>query len=195
MEGQEKKEANRERVRRLVIDPLTVRGFRFAKGAAEDEQRKHLDGLADLIGYMSDAGLRVLEESLRTKGEGSQRCFWPSHASIGGLAEAFEARPLEELPGLLRWFASEAGRLALADERLVSEYLFWKSKKRPPVSVQDRKAVAEHAAEMRSKAERVRDRIRRGFAPLYDDGEWLRWFEATEARVKSFLSQEHGEAA
>ena len=195
MEGQDRKEANRERVRRLVIEPLAARGFRFAKGVADEDQRKALDGLADLIGYMSDGGLRVLEESLRTKGEGSQRCFWPSHATIGGLAEAFESRPLDELPGLLRWFASEAGRLALADERLVAEYLFWKSKKRPPVSPQDRKLVADHAAEMRSKAERIRDRISRGVAPLFDDGEWLAWFDKTEAKVKGYLAQHQGEAA
>lgn len=195
MEGQDKKEANRERVRRLLIDPLASRGFRFAKGTPEEEQRKQLDGLADLVGYMTDSGLMVLEESLRTKGEGSQRCFWPSHASIGGLAEAFEARPLEELPGLLRWFASEAGRLALADERLVAEYLFWKSKKRPPVLMQDRKLVSDHAAEMRSKAERIRDRISRGVAPLFDDGEWLAWFDKTEAKVRGYLAHHHGEAA
>ena len=195
MEGQEKKEANRERVRRMVIEPLTMRGFRFAKGTSDEDQRKQLDGLADLIGYMTDGGLRALEECLRTKGEGAQRCFWPSYATIGGLAEAFEARPLEELPGLLRWFASEAGRLALADERLVAEYLFWKSKKRPPVSPQDRKIVADHAVEMRSKAERIRDRISRGVAPLFDDGEWLAWFDKTEAKVRAYLSEHQGEAA
>lgn len=195
MEGQDRKEANRERVRRLVIEPLVSRGFRFAKGVSDEDQRKALDGLADLIGYMTDSGLQVLEESLRTKGEGSQRCFWPSYATVGGLAEAFESRPLDELPGLLRWFASEAGRLALADERLVAEYLFWKTKKRPPVSPQDRKMVADHAAKMRSKAERIRDRISRGVAPLFDDGEWLAWFDKTEAKVKGYLAQDQGEAA
>ncbi|WP_146592334.1 hypothetical protein [Puniceibacterium confluentis] len=189
-------ETKRDRVRRLVIEPLTGRGFRFPRVMPEADQRKALDALADALTYMSDEGLRRVSEALRTKGEGSAKCFWPCLATVEGFAEVCERRPLSELPALLRWFASAAGHEALIGDRLVAEYLFWQDRKRPPVHPRDREIVARRAVEMASKAERIRDRIGRGLQPFDDDGEWLRWYEHLGKRVNGYVSaDQQGDAA
>ncbi|MCA0945870.1 hypothetical protein LCM08_13200 [Salipiger pacificus] len=180
-------ETNRDRVRRLLIAPLQARGFRFPKGTEQSEQVKRLDAIADSMGYLGDESLRVLEQCMRAKGQGSARCFWPELASFEGYAEAREPRPLGELPTVLRWFRSVAGREALAGNRLVAEYQFWTEKKRPPTSYREKAAVTRRASEHASKVERVRDRISRGLLPFDGDGEWLAWYDETEAKVRGYV--------
>ena len=188
-------ESGRDRVRRLLIHKLQEHGFRFRRGTAEDG-RKMLDRLADDLAYMTDAGLSALQVSLRTKGEGAARCFWPAPATVLGLAEDFERRPLIELPALLRWFRSEAGRAALAHDRLVAEYWFWTDRKRPPVKPADRKTVADRAAGYARRVELAEDRLARE-VPLADqERRFLDWYRARLAYVSSLVAdQRDGEAA
>lgn len=184
-------ESKRGRVRRLVIEPLQADGFRFRRGTDDSKARAALDRLADALGYMSDTGLTVLRAALATKGEGSARCFWPAHATVIGLAEAFEPRPLREIPELRRWFASRAGAEALLAGRHVAEYEFWRQKKRPPISRQDGRLVAERAQEWQSRAERIRDRLRRGVPLLQaEDQAWLEWYEARGREVEALIEAE-----
>ncbi|MBO9453250.1 hypothetical protein J7426_23515 [Tropicibacter sp. R16_0] len=190
MNGQQvSTETSRDRVRRMVITPLADSGFRFKRGTPDEQQRKVLDRMADALGYMSDRGLSALQATLATKGEGSAKCFWPCMATVIGCAEAFEPRPLEELPAVARWFGSQAGIEAARAGRLVAEYEFWRRKKRPPMNVQERKVVSDRAATWSARADRVRDRIDRGFAPFGDDGEWLRWYDATKARAAALVGK------
>lgn len=186
-------EGKRDRVRRLVLHPLIADGFRLkrksgeAHDALEARERAECDRLADALAYMSDKGLRVLREMLATKGEGTARCFWPARATVIGLAEAFEPRPLEDLPGLASWFRSVAGSQALDEGRLVAEFQFWFRKKRPPMSDQDRRLIADKAAEWQSIVERERDRIRRGFRA--HDPEFLHWYDTQHARAATLVAE------
>lgn len=181
-------ESKRARVRRLVIDPLIADGFRKRQRDSDEAHQHFLDRLADSVAYMSDNGLRGLRLCLATKGEGSARHFWPCFATVIGFAESFERRPLEELPELLRWFASKAGPEALKAGRHVAEYEFWKKYKRPPVGRDDARRVAEVAAKWQSKAERVRQEIERlGNARWPDDRQWLDWYEAQGAYVRELI--------
>jgi hypothetical protein len=99
-------ESDRDRVRRLLLAPLQTGGMRFKR-----EQRQ-LDQIGDDLAYLSDAALVDVRLSLRTKGQGTDRCFWPARVTILLLAETRQARPLNELPSLLRWFAFNAGKRA-----------------------------------------------------------------------------------
>ncbi|WP_299734681.1 hypothetical protein [uncultured Roseobacter sp.] len=184
----EKEEGKRDRVRRILIDPLKADGMRFRKTVTEEKQRQSLDRLADDLSYMTDDGLHALRLWMRSHGDGAAKCFWPMTVSIISTAESFEPRPLEELPALRRWFASAAGRRALEGDRLVAEYEFWRKFKRPPITPRDQEAVARRAAEWASKAERVQDRIRRGLLPMHDDASWLHWYEETTERAKALVS-------
>ena len=188
-------ETKRDRVRRLLIQPLADRGFRFKAGTPAERQRELLDQLADDMAYLSDESLQVLEQCMRAKGEGTSRCFWPSLATFDGFAQAREPRPLGELPAVLRWFASAAGRAALDGDRLVAEYLFWQRHRRPPVRQLEQQAVAEEAARINRQAEAIRDRRDRGGAPTSDDLAWLAWHDDLLARVRSYLRAVEGDAA
>jgi len=179
-------ETKRDRVRRLLIGPLRENGFRFKHGTAPEAQQKALDRIADDLGYMSDRHLSVLAASLATKGEGSSRNFWPGYATIIGLAEAFQPRPLEGWPALVSWFGSAAGAQALAGNRLLAEFQFFQQKKRPPLSDQDRNAIAARAEDHQRQFELITDRERRG---VMRDGDqrWLDWYERELACVEALV--------
>jgi len=186
-------ETGRDRIRRLLLDPLAARGFRFPKGTPPEEQTKRLNDIAASMAYLSDESLRRLEQGMRAKGQGSAKCFWPDLATFDGYAEVCEPRPLSQMRALVRWFRSVAGTQALHANRLVAEYEFWTEKKRPPRSHIERQMIDRNAADYASKAERVRDRIRRGLSPFEGDGEWLEWFEQTEAMVRDLLVERDDE--
>jgi hypothetical protein len=180
-------ETKRDRVRRLLIDPLRADGFRFARGVTSEDAKTRLDRLADDLAYLKDDGLDALRVSLRTKGEGAARCFWPAPATVLGLAESFQRRPLDELPALLRWFASAAGGAAVLGDRLVAEYWFWTMHKRPPVKPTDKKVVADKAEEWRRRVELAKDRIARGHTMPDDEAQWLQWYQGKVTYVEGLV--------
>ncbi|MCF7725763.1 hypothetical protein [Sulfitobacter sp. M22] len=189
---EEATETKRDRVRRLLIDPLKADGFRFARGVTADDAKTRLDRLADDLAYLKDDGLVALRISLRTKGEGTARCFWPAPATVLGLAESFQRRPLDELPQLLRWFASAAGGAALLGDRLVAEYWFWTMHKRPPVKPMDKKIVAQKAEDWRRRVELAQDRIARGHSIPDDDAQWLEWYKGKVDYVEGLVGNQSG---
>jgi hypothetical protein len=187
--GDVKTETGRDRVRRLFTSKMTDSGMRFRKAVSADDQRRKLDQFADDLAYMTDKGLTALASCMRTKGEGSARDFWPSRVSILGFAEAFEPRPIEELPGLVGWFVSKAGRAASdVPGRLVAEYSFWRKNKHPPLNDQQRNAIRVHAADLVSRFDRVADRERRGVLADAADIDWLRRFRAAELMLTGWVN-------
>lgn len=183
-------ETGRDRVRRLLLAPLQVGGMRFKRGA-KDEQRQ-LDQIADDLAYLSDAALVDVRLSLRTKGQGADRCFWPARVTILSLAETRQARPLNELPSLLRWFASSAGKRARDEGKLVAEYWFWTRNKRPPVHPQEFKAIKARAAVQASKLSGLEDRDARGVLTDPADRRWLEGYKERRAYVAGLVDAEQG---
>ncbi|MEQ5872587.1 hypothetical protein J4E08_22250 [Sagittula sp. NFXS13] len=177
-------ETQRGRIRSALVEGL---GFRFPKGTPEDEARKRLNRICDDLAYLSDEGIRRVVGALRTKGEGGSRCFWPDRATFLAYAELAESRPLEEAPGVASWFASAAGREAVAEDRLVAEFLFWEKKKKPPLLAGEKRAVAEQAAAFRSQARRARANKACGRPPVLDDQEFLVWYEDLERRATALV--------
>lgn len=189
------KEANRARVRRLFIEPLVRDGMRFKHGTSDEDQRRRLDQMADDLGYLSDDSLSVLAACMVSKGEGSNRVFWPSRVSILSFAEAREPRPMEDVPGLRSWFISAAGRTAAGiPGRLIAEFSFWKRHKRPPLGDREWEAVNRNAAGFSRRVELIRDRMARGVRVDEVDAQWLGRYEQTEAMLRAWLA-ETGDAA
>ncbi|APZ53731.1 hypothetical protein [Salipiger abyssi] len=184
-----KPETKRDRVRRLLIRPLTDWGFRKPGNMRQERFDKFLTDLADDLSYMRDDKLEELRAALKFRGEGKDRRGWPAMATIAPLAEAAQRRPLEELPELVRWFRSAAGAEALAENRLVAEFRFWEWYKRPPLTEADRRAVRDKARSIDSDYRSKADRERRGVASE-DDRQWLAWHRRTEVRVMALVSQE-----
>lgn len=180
-------QTKRDRVRRLLLEPLEAIGFRFQRGTDPEEARKRLDRLADDLAYMSDENLRRLFEAMRTKGEGKSRDFWPTHAAFVALAQIAQPRPLEEMPGLASWFGSEAGRQALSEGRLVEEYRWWLAKHRPPLNAQERRVVADRGGAGQSRAARLKERLGLGLPVDAVDREWLLAWQAHDAAARELV--------
>lgn len=194
MAEKEKKEEKplrgRGRVKALLIEPLASDGMRFKAGTPDKTARARIDAIADDLAYMSDAGLAAMRDWMARHGEGSARCFWPSRISINSTAEAFEKRPVEEMPALIRWFASNAGRTANDADRLVAEYEFFRTRKRPPINDQDRNKVREVSERWTRRVDLARDRTRRGYSLSDDDAGWLRWYEGRLEYVTGLVAAE-----
>jgi len=186
-------EAKRARVRRLLIEPLQAAGLCYPKKVSDEVQRKRLAALADDLTYMSDAGLKALQQSMLTKGEGSAKKFWPERITFIGWAEAYEKRPLGQVPAVLGWFKSRAGRDALREGRLVAEYEFWRDRKRPPVSDRERTSIRDRADEINSQVARHEDRMERQVPAFFDDGDFYRWYQGVLKQCKAWVAE--GEAA
>ena len=163
----------RARVRVLLIDPLDGLGFRRKASATVAEHQAAMESLADNLAYMSDTGLRALSEMLRTKGEGAARNIWPASATIYALAELIERRPIEELPGCLRWFRSVEGPRALAAGTLVETWSYFHRMKRPPVHMG--RELAQRAAENRRRLQIIDERSVAGVATV-EEIEWARGY-------------------
>lgn len=183
------RETNRDRVRRLFIEPMLELGFRFKNRTPEQDQRKRLDAMADDLGYLTDENLQRVFATLRSKGEGSSRCFWPTRATMIAYAQIAQPRPVEEIPGLASWFGSVAGREALAEGRLVAEYRFWIRSHRPPMHEVEKRRVAEAGRQDASRAELLREKAQRMDLDQQDQG-WLDAFERHHAAAIKLVRAE-----
>lgn len=184
-------ETNRARVRRLFIDPLVKDGMRFRHHTSDEEQRRKLDQMADDLGYLADESLRVLAACMRTKGEGTNKVFWPTRISLLGFADARERMPLQDVPGLRSWFVSAAGHEAAAvPGRLIAEYVFWKDHKRPPLSDREWAGINARAADYARRIELAEDRLARGVPVNREDRNWLGRYRETEAMLRGWLAGE-----
>lgn len=179
-------ETKRDRVRRLVLHPLAERGMRFARGVSAEDAERRLNEIADALAYMADDRLRLLEECLRSKGEGSAKRFWPERVTIFNLAEACQPRPIEELPAMASWFGSVEGPRAREEGTLVATFLFIEKVKRPPYADKHRARVLERSRELEADMARVRDRIDRGYGSDEDRAK-LRWYEGLTARAEALV--------
>lgn len=191
MDGQNENETHaetkRDRVRRLLLDPL---GFRHPRSMDEAAGRKFLDRLADELSYMADDRLSALRDMMRSQGQGSARNQWPDHASFIGFAEVVQPRPLEELPALLRWFGSVEGPRAAADGQLVETWEYIRKKKVPPVSPQARLVVADWAKENARRLLIITERIDQGRTIPADDDQWRRWYLACRDKCMALVERE-----
>lgn len=188
-------ETKRDRVRRLLIQPLADIGFRHRRGVSDADGRAFLDQLADDLAYLTDLNLQRLEEAMRSKGEGSARSFWPPRAAFLALAQVAQPRPLVEMPALASWFASEAGRRALEHGRLVAELRFWRRKHRPPLNDVERRRIAEDARDGQARVDRIRERLARGVLVDQPERAYLDAYDADEHRALELVRCHREDAA
>lgn len=180
-------EGKRDRVRRLLIGPMQDLGFRKPGDVSAEKHRAHLDRMADELAYMSEEGFARLREALRCQGRGKRRDAWPPLACVFSLAQLAEPRPLDELPALRRWFASEAGRAAEAAGRLVEEYEFWCARRRPPVRDSEWAGVKDRARDNARRLDLALDRIDRGVDPGPGERDWADDYQERKARVRRLV--------
>lgn len=188
MDAEVKQETKRGRVRRLLLSPLQELGFRFKRGTPEDVVARKMAGLCDDLAYLSDQGLTRMALTMRDKGQGSAKNFWPERATFIAFAQVVEPRPIEEMPGLASWFGSAAGTKAVAEDRLVAEYRWWRQKHRPPMTPLEWSQVEIRSRELRSQASRLRERVLNGHVLGADDDGWLAGYDADHAAARALVS-------
>jgi len=177
-------ETKRDRVRRLLIQPLTEDfGFRRPGNITAEKHDKNMIRLCDELSYLSDEGFARLRGAMRGKGDGKGRDAWPALARVISWAELIEPRPIETMPAMLRWFRSAAGPEARAAHRLVEEFEYWENNKHPPVVLGAKRQVMEWAEKNQRRAEVIEDQIRRGVDPGADEQGWLNFYRDREAWI------------
>lgn len=151
-------ETARARVRRLLIHPLEQAGMRRKRTTPPERHQAFLDRLADDLAYLPDTGLARLRVWAEANGEGADRSFWPPFVAFAGLAQAIAPRPVEDMPELASWFTSRAGPEAAAvPGRLVAEFRFIQSHRRPPIKDAERRRIADGAAALAHDVQRARE--------------------------------------
>jgi len=170
-------ENKRARVRRLLIEPLEVLGFRRNAKMPADAFKAKMANMIDQLVYMSDDSLGTMLEMVQSKGQGANRDIWPAPATFLSFAELIEPRPVEELSGLLRWFRSVEGPRAMEAGTLVETWSYFHKHKRPPKFV-DRELQA-RANSNRNRCQLTKERMARDRADSHD----VRWMQSYEARL------------
>ena len=194
-------ETKRGRVRRLLITPLeepySGMGFTFPREVSAEKARGYLDWLADWMGYLSDDELRLLRETLSTKGEGSRKRFWPQRATVVWYAQGCRPRPLETWPESSSWFSSIEGPRARVEGTMVATFQFIEKNVRPPYTTKDRARVKADASDLNAEVERAREFDACG--RLDADGRaYLAWHDDLVARAEALVAAgeaKRGEAA
>ena len=185
-------ETNRDRVRRLLFNPL---GFRFPKGTGEAEARATLDRIADELAYMRDDALETLARSMRLQGQGKARNFWPERATFVFFAHLCQKLPLERDPKLLSWFASIEGQRMVQDGTLVETWDYFEDKRIPPATPQARAKVLAEAQDAARRVQIVSEKQAAGWYVDPREAEWVRAYLARRDRMLALLDQVRAERA
>lgn len=179
-------ETNRDRVRRLLLDPL---GFRHPKKLTEAEGRARLDAIADQLAYMRDDTLAALARMLRVHGQGADRSFWPERATFVAFAHLCQPLPLERDPKLLSWFASVEGERMVQDGTLVETWRYFEARRVPPYTPQARGMVLEAAQRAATRIQIVDEKLAAGYVVLPDDLAFARSYRAETDRLRALLAE------
>lgn len=179
-------ETNRDRVRRLLFQPL---GFRHPKAMTEADGRAILDGIADDLAYMADDKLEALARMLRPHGQGSARNFWPDRATFIGLAHVCQPLPLDRDPKLLSWFASVEGQRMVQEGTLVETWRYFEDRRIPPYTPQARQMVADRARDNARRLQVIREREDHGYGVAPDDLDWARRYGELRDRLERLVAE------
>lgn len=177
-------ENKRARVRRILIEPLEALGFRRNAKIPADVFKTKMANMIDQLVYLSDDSLSALFEMVKSKGQGAGRNLWPEPSMFLSFAELVQPRPIEELPGLLRWFRSVAGQKALSAGTLVETWQYFHRHKRPPQLAGGQ--LQSDANRNHSRCQRTRERMVRGTANA-DDVDFLKRYEARLAYCQAIV--------
>ena len=173
--------------RDLLFAPL---GFRFPRGTEAEKGRAMLNRIADDLAYLSDASLATLQAMLRTKGEGTARCFWPPRVPFLAIAAYIQPRPVEDIPALRSWFGSVEGPKAAASGILVETFLFIEARKLPPVADGAMRQITAQARENARRLLIVDERTAAGLSVAPDELAFARWYREKLAFCQDLMETE-----
>lgn len=180
-------------VRDLLVKRLEDAGMQRARGVSAEAHAQMLDRLTDHLAYMTAENLKTLAELVIEAGGGPARTWWPAEVTVRGLAQALQARPLQQHRIVTSWLASVEGPVAEASGHLVELYRFLRRHRRPPMAM-DQRQLREEAAENRRRMGIVQDRVQRGVASDDDRG-WIASYLEDQREAQGIVDAGRGARA
>lgn len=194
-DAQDGQRARRDRVRRVLIEPLLDMGLRKRKGLTAEDQAAFLDRIERRLAYLGEGHLATLVEVVARNCEGPHRNLWPAEASIVAWASGLEPPPDEDSRLVRSYLGSAAGLRAWSEGPAVAMALRWWLREygRPPRDC-DWDAIRAKAVSLAGTRQRFEERRVEGTLTP-DEAAWLERWAATLDRVRSaVLSRSEGAA-
>lgn len=160
MEGEELREG-KERVRRVLIDPLVVKGMQRRPGQTVADHGVFLENLEARLAYMSAENLAALSDVVELHAGGRAKNRWPTEVSICNWARRWQKPPASQSRLVRTYLQSAAGRAALAGDYVVELFDHLKRHGNAPTAKYETdmiKARADENRRARAVYERRRDR-------------------------------------
>lgn len=188
-------ESKRDRVRRILINPLLRAGMRKQNKMKADQYSEMLTRLADKLSYLDELHLRGLEPKIIRHAKGKERNEWPAEVSIISWAYEVQSPPPRKCAYVVSVLKSKAGARAL-EYGYLPELLMALRTFGPPFSKLDLQQLAQTARANRQDLKRVREMIERGTAPL-ERRQWMDWYLRHEREAKAIMEMDisEGQAA
>lgn len=180
-------ETKRDRVRRILIDPLLQAGMKKQTRMKQPEYEAFQIKLCDRLSHMSDKNLLGMVSFITRHAKGGERNQWPDEVSIVSCALSIQPPPPRSCPYVVSVLKSEAGQRAKTLGYHVELFMFVR-KFGPPFSKVNRKKLADEAQENRKEMSRVVNAIERGTA-LEERRQWLDWYLRHEAEALAIIDQ------
>lgn len=190
-EMSETQKDRRERVRKLLVEPLQAQGMRKPRSRAAEDHQDFLDRLERRLAYLGADHLEALAEVVLRNAEGASRNVWPAEASIVNWAAVLEPPPDRDSRLVQSYLASAAGQRAWDEAPSVAVALRRHLRKagRPPQEF-DWIAIRRQAETWESEMARIREQVAEGSASS-EQRERLDAWERMQDRVRSLVfSQE-----
>ncbi|MGH1447420.1 MAG: hypothetical protein ACRBBO_15405 [Cognatishimia sp.] len=186
-------ETKRDRVRRLLINPLEASGMRKQTRMKEPDYSEMLIRLADKLSYLPDLMLEGLVTWCTRHAKGKERNQWPDEVAILSQAMSLQPPPPRSCPYVVSVLRSQAGDRAEMMGYLTE--LFMAAKKYgPPFSKMNLDRLAREAQENSAEVAKVQDAIRRGVA-LNERRQWLDWYLRHQSDALAIRASDGGEVA
>jgi len=186
-------ETKRDRVRRLLINPLEATGMRKQARMKEADHAEMLVRLADRIAYLPDLHLKGLVVWCTRNAKGKEGNQWPDEVSIIRQAMFLQSPPPRSCSYVVSVLRSQAGRNARVMGYLTELYMA-ASKYGPPFSKLSLERLADQARENTKEVGRVQRAIDRGDA-TQDRRQWLSWYLRHQSEALSIINADEHEVA
>lgn len=158
--GSAEKEADRDRVRRVLIEPLGALQLLAPKGVTRADHLRGLDTLAGRLGWLDEAQLGILCGLIERQAVAAPPPRWPAVASVLMQARAIAPEPGGDDRIVTSWMRSEAGRRAWAEgpEYALMLVRFLRRTLRPPGPMDELRFRTDADEWRRDRARMARDR-------------------------------------
>lgn len=186
-------ETKRDRVRRLLINPLTATGMRKQSRMKEPEFAEMLIRLADKLSYLPDLTLEGLVAWCTKNARGKERNQWPDEVAIVSQAMSLQPPPARSCPYVVSVLRSKAGDRA-AEMGYLTELYMAARNYGPPFSKLNLQRIAREAQANLAELEKVQSSVTRGVATL-ERQQWLNWYLRHQSEALEIRSAKEGNAA